>query len=138
MEKEGLERFYFYSEWNVPLVPLKEIAAKISVAFQISLKVNLFFLWSQCLSVVGPVLVCFMSSLPSELSFQFRFSLSHGDRDVIHVWSSNSTMPMRPLRNRQKKSSFLMSFGCVDGDTVSIKPVSDVHSEGPHSSKLLS
>lgn len=44
MEKEGLEKFYFYYERNAPLVPFKEIAVTISVAFQISLKANLFFL----------------------------------------------------------------------------------------------
>lgn len=59
MGKEGLEKFYYYYEWNSSLVPFKEIAAKISIAFQISLKGGLFF-WIQCLCTAGLALWVFV------------------------------------------------------------------------------
>lgn len=65
MGKEGLEKFHYHYEWNAPLVPFKDTAAKISIAFQISLKTSLFFLWIQCLSIAGSGL-CVLNELKSQ------------------------------------------------------------------------
>lgn len=57
---ECLEFSYCY-EWDAFLVPFKAIAVGISIASQLSLKTASFSLRIQCLTIAGPVYVCYMS-----------------------------------------------------------------------------
>lgn len=82
-----LEELYYYYEWNALWVPFKEIPAKILIAFQISSKASLFFLWIQGLSTA----LCVLFELKAQGVNLCVHSLMYRGRGVNEVFSPTST-----------------------------------------------